>query len=369
MKRIIVVLVLAGAVGSVLGAVLIPHTKTPEKSAAGQQEEIKMTEISPETVEGMVWIPNGKYEMGTDSVQGWPEEKPAHEVQINGFWIDQTEVTNAQFRKFVDATHYVTTAERAPTLEEIMSQVPPGTPEPAPEMLVAGSLVFVSPSGTEPVDLDDISQWWKWTPGANWQHPEGPGSNLDGRDQHPVVHVSWEDANAYARWAGKRLPTEAEWERAARGGVDGKDFVWGEEFPDEEFTPANLWQGDFPTRNTKADGYLRTSPVKAFPANAYGLSDMAGNVWEWCADWYDRDLHQHLCGMPVVNNPQGPASTYDPQRSYAVLRVQKGGSFLCHESYCQRYRPSARQGCAPDTGMSHVGFRCVLTAPQSLAKK
>jgi len=305
----------------------------------------------------MVWIPGGRYEMGTESIYGWPEEKPAHAVQVDGFWMDTTEVTNAQFQEFVQATGYVTTAEKVPTLEEIMAQVPPGTPPPDPGLLVAGSVVFVAPD--HQVDLNDYSQWWQWTPGANWKHPEGPESHLQGRENHPVVHVSWDDATAYARWAGKRLPSEAEWECAARGGLASQDFVWGDELPNDEFLPANLWQGEFPTQNSARDGYLRTSPVKSYAVNKYGLYDMAGNVWEWCADWYGREIHQSMCGQEVCINPRGPVRTSDPTQPHATLRVQKGGSFLCHESYCMRYRPSARQGCSPDTGMSHVGFRCV----------
>jgi formylglycine-generating enzyme required for sulfatase activity len=276
--------------------------------------------------------------------------------------MDATEVTNAQFREFVEATGYVTTAEKIPTVEEIMSQVPPGTPEPAPEMLVAGSLVFTSPDG--PVTLDDFSQWWSWMPGANWRHPEGPDSTLAGRDNHPVAHVSWFDAMAYAKWAGKRLPTEAEWERAARAGLPRMDYCWGNNPPNDQHPQANIWQGEFPAKNTEIDGFSRTAPVKSFPPNGYGLYDMAGNLWEWCGDWYDRTLHERLAEQGVAVNPTGPEQTIDPRQPFTTLRVQKGGSFLCHESYCLRYRPSARHGGAPDTGMSHVGFRCVVTPEQ-----
>jgi formylglycine-generating enzyme required for sulfatase activity len=210
-----------------------------------------------------------------------------------------------------------------------------------------------------PVDTRDFSQWWHWTPGANWWHPEGPESTLDGKDDHPVVQVSWDDAVAYAKWAGKRLPTEAEWECAARGGLEGKPYVWG----DEPFNPkkpqANIWQGDFPYRNTAEDGYERTAPVKSYPPNGYGLYDMAGNVWEWCADWYQRDLYRQRAGRGVIVNPAGPERSSDPTRPFTPQRVQRGGSFLCNDSYCSRYRPGARHGCSPDTGMSHVGFRCV----------
>lgn len=316
---------------------------------------------------GMVWIKGGEFTMGTDSELGWPDEKPSHRVRVDGFWMDETEVTNAQFRRFVDATGYVTTAEKAPTAEEILSQSPPGTPPPPPELLVPGSLVFTPPAG--PVKLDDYAQWWNWTPGASWRHPEGPASGLEGRDDHPVVHVSWDDAVAYAAWAGKRLPTEAEWEFAARGGLEGKSYVWGEDPPGANGKwQANIWQGDFPWRNTKEDGFDRTAPVRSFAPNGYGLYDMAGNVWEWCADRYRADLYQSRAGHGVVVNPAGPAESADPANPFAPSRVQRGGSFLCNDCYCSRYRPSARHGCSPDSSMSHAGFRCVSTtgaAPKS----
>jgi formylglycine-generating enzyme len=306
---------------------------------------------------GMVWIPGGEFTMGTDDEAGWPDEKPAHRARVNGFWMDVTEVTNAQFREFVEATGYVTTAEKPPDVDEILRQLPPGTAPPEKDKLVPGSLVFTPPPGK--VSLKDFSQWWRWTPGASWRRPEGPGSDLDGRDDHPVVHVSWDDAAAYARWAGKRLPTEAEWEFAARGGLDGKPYAWGDERPTDAH--ANLWQGEFPHTNTKADGWERTAPVKSFAPNGYGLYDVAGNVWEWCSDWYQRDLYQTRSGKGVIDNPSGPARSLDRARPFTPQRAQRGGSFLCHDAYCTRYRPSARHGCSPDTGMSHVGFRCAMT--------
>jgi formylglycine-generating enzyme required for sulfatase activity len=307
---------------------------------------------------GMVWIPGGDFTMGTDSELGWPDEKPAHRVRVNGFWMDETDVTNAQFRKFVEATGHLTTAEKPVDVEEIMRQSPPGTPRPPPEKLVPGALVFTPTQG--PVNLRDFSQWWKWTAGANWKHPEGPGSTIEGKDDHPVIQVSWDDAVAYAQWAGKRLPTEAEWEFAARGSLDNKPYVWGDDKPGAGGKwQCNIWQGDFPYRNTTDDGYDRTAPVKSFPPNGYGLYDMAGNVWQWCGDWYQRDLYRQRARQDVVDNPTGPDRTIDPQRPFMPQRVQRGGSFLCNDSYCSRYRPSARHGCSPDTGMSHVGFRCV----------
>ncbi len=309
---------------------------------------------------GMRWIPAGEFTMGTDSESGWPDERPAHRVRIGGFWIDEHEVTNAEFRRFVEATGYATTAERPPDVRAIMAQVPPGTPPPPPENLVPGSLVFRPTDG--PVALNDYAQWWKWMPGASWRRPEGPGSDIEGRDDHPVVHVSWDDAEAYARWAGKRLPTEAEWERAARGGLEGKTYSWGDAGPGADGRwQANIWQGDFPYRNTAADGSPRTAPVKSYPPNGFGLYDMAGNVWEWCADWYRRDLYTTWAGRGTVVDPFGPERSDDPARSFTPMRVQRGGSFLCNDDYCSRYRPSARHGCSPDTGMSHVGFRCAMT--------
>lgn len=310
---------------------------------------------------GMLWIPGGRFTMGSDDPMAWEEERPAHPVKVKGFWMDETEVTNADFARFVSATHYITDAEKAPKLEEIMAQVPPGTPPPDPKDLVPGGLVFHSTA--KPVSTDDLTQWWRWEPGADWRHPEGPGSSIEGRELHPVVMVSWNDAQAYCKWAGKRLPTEAEWEFAARGGQEGKNFVWGDEAPTDNRVFANTWQGHFPDNNTKKDGFERTAPVKSFAPNGYGLYDMAGNVWEWCNDWYDKLLYQTYDEGEVIDNPRGPAASRDPDQPYTPLRVQKGGSFLCHDSYCQRYRPSARQASSPESGMSHVGFRCVKDAP------
>jgi len=354
MQRLAYILMGIAAFGGTFAAVRWFQSKAASMQISTNLERAVLADAPP----GMVWVPGGEFEFGTNSRLGWRDEKPSHRVRVDGFWMDACEVTNAQFREFVNGTGYVTTAEKAPVLEEVMRQVPEGTPPPSPDLLVPGSMVFVPPE--QAVSLDDLGQWWKWTPGANWRHPEGPGSDLIGRESHPVVHVSWDDATAYASWAGKRLPTEAEWEFAARGGLEGQDFVWGAQAPGEQFLPANLWQGEFPHRNTEADGFLRTAPVKSFPSNGYGLYDMAGNVWEWCSDWYDRGLHPRLAQEAVVRNPTGPAQTQDSTQPYATLRVQKGGSFLCHESYCLRYRPSARHGGAPDTGMSHIGFRCAL---------
>ena len=236
---------------------------------------------------GMVWIPGGEFAMGTNDLRSLPNESPAHQVKVEGFWLDIHDVTNAEFTKFVEAAGYVTTAERKLDWEELKKQLPPGTPRPADSVLVPGSLVF-TPT-TQPVPLDDLSAWWRWVPGACWRHPEGPGSDVTGRENHSVVRVSWDDAVAYARWAGKRLPTEAEWEFAARGGLEGKRYVWGDEFQPNGKYMANTWQGQFPVTNTADDGFAGTSPVGSFPPNGYGLYDMAGNVWQWCSDWYRVD--------------------------------------------------------------------------------
>lgn len=332
------------------------RAKTPLDEESPQPPAITTPPKDAAPPAGMVWIPGGDFWMGTDSKEAWADEQPAHKVRVDGFYIDETEVTNSSFRAFVEATSYITTAERAPTVEEILSQSPPGTPPPPPEALVPGSLVFTMTDRAVP--LDDFTQWWKWTPGANWRHPEGPESDLKDRDLHPVVHVSWDDAVAYAKWAGKRLPTEAEWEFAARGGLDRARYGWGEDPPSLSQPQANLWTGDFPYRNTKADGYERTSPVKTFAPNGYGLYDMAGNVWEWCSDWYDRDAYKRIPPGKTLVNPKGPSVSSDPLRPYTTQRSQRGGSFLCNDSYCSRYRPSARHGGTPDTGISHVGFRC-----------
>jgi formylglycine-generating enzyme len=322
------------------------------------QAEANAAAASGEKHPGMVWIPGGEFVIGSDADDARRSEQPAHRVRVPGFWIDQTEVTNREFQKFVEATRYVTTAEKKPDLEEIMRQVPEGTPPPAPELLVPGSLVFMPTEG--PVPLDDVSQWWHWTAGADWRHPEGPQSTIKGREDHPVVQVSWDDAVAYAKWAGKRLPTEAEWEFAARGGLKEKHFVWGDEPVSEAHPQANIWQGDFPSKNLATDGFERTAPVKSFPPNGYGLYDMAGNVWEWCSDWFDVNAYRRRAGHGLADNPQGPAKSFNPEQPRMPERTQRGGSFLCNADYCSSYRPSARMGCSPDTGMSHLGFRCVI---------
>ncbi len=299
--------------------------------------------------------------MGADNDAGRADEYPKHRVHVNGYWMDATEVTNAQFRAFVEATGYLTTAERKPDWEALRQQLPPGTPRPPDSVLVPSSLVFFALS--QPVSLTDYSQWWRWVEGADWRHPKGPGSSIEGKDTHPVVQVSWDDAVAYATWAGKRLPTEAEWEWAARGGRPNALYPWGNEAIEVGKPKANTWQGRFPITNTRRDGYYTTAPVKAFAANGYGLYDMAGNVWEWCHDWYRADYYAYLDRTGTANDPKGPEQSYDPEEPTVPKRVQRGGSFLCNEAYCSSYRTSARMRSSPDTGLSHTGFRCVKDGP------
>jgi formylglycine-generating enzyme required for sulfatase activity len=301
----------------------------------------------------MVFVPGGAFRMGSD--HHYPEEAPVHRVSVSSFWIDGTPVTNAQFRDFVNATGHVTMAETPPN--------PKDYPGALPHMLYAGSLVFAPPA--HPVDLRDWSQWWTFLKGADWRHPDGPESGIDGLDDHPAVHVAYSDALAYAHWAGKDLPTEAEWEFAARGGLDGAEFAWGDEFTPNGRHMANTWQGDFPQENLNTDGYERTSPVTAFLPNGYGLYDMIGNVWEWTADWHTpthRADKRKACCIPA--NPRGGPknASYDPCQSDVKIprKVLKGGSHLCAPNYCRRYRPAARHAQPIDTSASHVGFRCVL---------
>lgn len=302
--------------------------------------------------------------MGTDSGRGREDERPAHAVFVSGFWMDEAPVTNREFARFVEETGYITTAERAPTMEEIMSQLPAGSPPPPKESLVPGSLVFVQPQ-KKPRRLHHAF-WWEWTPGASWKHPKGPGSSIKGKEDHPVTHMSWYDAKAYAKWAGKRLPTEAEWEVAARGGLSQAEFPWGDEEFSEQEPQAQIWVGSFPCQSKHQEGYVGTKQVKSFSPNHYGLYDLAGNVWEWTADWYRYDTYKEQHKQGVVRNPQGPSSSFDPAEPAAKKRVQRGGSFLCHDSYCTGYRVAARAKTTPDTSLSHTGFRCVKDVDKHL---
>ncbi len=308
------------------------------------------TDPSGPVPKGMVWIPGGEFWMGAED---FPDAQPWHRVRVDGFWMDKTEVTNDQFAQFVKATKYVTVAERTPRAEDF--------PGALPENLMAGSVVF-SPPG-HPVRLDDHFQWWSYVKGANWRHPEGPQSGIKNRGNYPVVHIAYDDAQAFAKWAGKRLPTEAEFEFAQRGGLERKPFAWGEELnPGGEFM-ANTFQGHFPDKPTNEDGYERAAPVASFSPNNYGLYDMTGNVWEWTTDWYRPDYYRTLVMQsPVARNPQGPADSLDPSEPGVKKKVHKGGSFLCTDQYCARYIAGSRGKGEPGTGSNHLGFRLVRDA-------
>ena len=329
-------------------------------AATGFRPTIEHTAPAPGTApNGMVWIPGGEFSMGaadpaySEGVVGMhasSDSQPVHRVWVDGFWMDRTEVTNDQVAAFVKATNYVTVAERTPRTEDF-----PGAP---PELLVAGSVVFTPPNHAVPLDND--LQWWAYRKGANWRHPSGAGSEIMGKDNFPVVHVAYEDAAAYAKWAGKRLPTEAEWEFAARGGLTGKLYPWGDELSPGGQQMANIHHGHFPDHDAGSDGFAGIAPVGQFPPNGYGLVDVAGNVWEWVSDWYrpnySLDVHQDQ----VADNPAGPPSSYDPDEPGVAKRVQRGGSFLCTNQYCSRYLVGTRGKGEVSTGTNHLGFRCVL---------
>lgn len=347
---------LVGMHSAVAGSLEPPSSSSPEGD-------------HPAPPAGMTWIPGGEFMMGGVGPEARPDEFPRHRVRVDGFFLGVHEVTNAEFARFVEATGYRTVAERAVDWEILKLEVPPGTPKPPDEVLQPGSLVFTATD--RPVRLDDHSQWWRWINGADWRHPEGPESSIEDRMDHPVVHVGWEDAVAYCDWIGGRLPTEAEWERAARGGREGMAFIWGDEQIDH--TRANTWDGRFPDRNERTDGFAGTAPVGRFPVNGYGLHDMAGNVWEWCLDLYRPDEYRRrvagLADGGAVDNPRGPAAAADPRHPHAsVTRIQRGGSFLCNPSYCSSYRPSARMATTPDSSASHVGFRVLMTPAQVRAR-
>jgi len=301
----------------------------------------------------MIWVPGGTFRMGSDN--HYPEEAPAHDVSVDGFWMDVHTVTNEEFRRFVDATGHVTLAERPPN--------PADYPGAKPDMLMPASVVFRKPR--QQVDLTNAYNWWGYVPGANWRNPEGPTSSLRKKARHPVVQVAYEDAEAYARWAGKELPTEAEWEFAARGGLEAAEFAWGDEFAPGGRMRANTWQGEFPWQNLVTDGYESTAPVGSFPPNDYGLYDMAGNVWQWTTDWYrEHGQIQQSCCTP--HNPRGGErdASFDPQMPDIRIprKVTKGGSYLCAPNYCRRYRPAARMAQPIDTAICHLGFRCIIRA-------
>jgi len=313
-----------------------------------------------EVPEHMVYIPGGIFTMGSQANYAESHEGPEIQVKIDPFFMDESEVTNKEFSKFVKETGYITIAERAIDWEQIKANLPEDTPKPPDSLLAPGSLVFSPPDHA--VNLNDFSQWWKWVIGANWQHPMGPGSDIVGKENHPVVQIAYEDAEAYAKWAGKRLPTEAEWEFASRGKNGNTQFAWGDELTPQNTYLANFFQGHFPYENTQNDGFEFTAPVESFPSNSYGLYDMIGNVWEWTGDLYRPDTKsQYLSnGTKLCYNPTGPSSSYDPSDPYAQeKRVIKGGSFLCSKDYCSNYRPSSRMATSTDSGQNHLGFRCV----------
>lgn len=312
-----------------------------------------------ESPSGMVMIPSGTFTMGGNSRQSSRDEFPRRKVRVDAFYMDVHEVTNRQFSEFVESTGYLTVAEREIDWEDLKKSVPPGTPKPPKEVLQPGSVVFTSTDG--PVSLNDERQWWEWKTGANWREPLGPESNIEDLMDHPVVHVAWEDAVVYAEWAKKRLPTEAEWEWAARGGLDDPVYPWGNEPANTSAEKANFWQGQFPYKNTLKDGYLESAPVKSYSPNGYGLYDMAGNVWEWCADLYHHEGYS-METAEVCINPKGPEVSFDPREPMATKRVIRGGSFLCNDSYCSGYRVSRRMSSSEDTGLNHTGFRCVRSA-------
>lgn len=316
---------------------------------------------------GMVWIPGGSFMQGAvdQDKMAMPQEKPQHPAMVDGFFMDATEVTNGQFSKFVEETGYITIAERAIDWEDMKNQLPAGTPKPHDSILQPGSLLFKKTKTALP-NLYDFSQWWHWSIGVNWKHPSGPESSLEDKENHPVVHVSYQDAEAYCKWAGRRLPTETEWEYAARGNKK-TTYFWGDDGT-QLSKMVNSWEGEFPLNNTLEDGFERTAPVKSYPANDFGLFDMAGNVWEFTSDWYNLKYYDELAtSKAIAINPKGALKPYNPNNPYLQEKIIKGGSFLCSDSYCASYRVSSRMGTSLDSSSEHIGFRTVAT-PEMLFK-
>lgn len=357
---------------AVVGAVLISRLIKHSHDSGGAQSMFEPTISNSATPslsapEGMAWIPGGEFSMGANDppdmdqvgMKATEDARPIHRVYVDGFFMDKTDVTNAEFAKFVNATHYVTVAEREPRAEDF-----PGAP---PENLVVGSVVFSPPD--HPVELDNQLQWWSYVADANWRHPLGPQTDIKGKEHYPAVQIAYEDAVAYAKWAGKRLPTEAEWEFAARGGLAGRPFVWGESFRPNGRWMANTHQGHFPDHDTGEDGYAGIAPVGQYPPNRYGLYDMAGNVWQWTSDWYRPDYYRQLAAAGIVaRNPQGPNSSFDPTEPNQPKKVHRGGSFLCTDQYCSRYIVGTRGKGEISTGTNHLGFRCVKDAREQAAQ-
>jgi formylglycine-generating enzyme required for sulfatase activity len=338
------------AVVAVVGGVMLlryrqAREESVQTSTSPRGQKLNDTAAPGAAPEGMAWIPGGWFWMGANE---FPDAMPEHLVYVDGFWMDKHEVTNAEFARFVEATDYKTIAERPLDPKEF--------PTVPPEDLKPGSIVFKPPAGA--VSLDNHLQWWTYVPGANWRHPEGPESTIEGRENHPAVHIAWHDAVAYAQWADKRLPSEAEWELAARGGLDRAHYCWGNELREGDRWRSNIWQGNFPNENTAGDGFRTTAPVGSFGAGGYGLSDMSGNVWEWCSDWYRPDYYQ----VSEKKNPPGPGSSFDPLEPGMPKRVQRGGSYMCSDLYCTRYVPGARGKGEPSSAAGHIGFRCAKSA-------
>jgi formylglycine-generating enzyme required for sulfatase activity len=325
----------------------------------GCKKPKEKTHTTKPLIEGMVWIEGGVFQMGASENDNMAltHEKPSHTVKVNGFYMDETEVTNKQFSEFIKATGYITTAERPIDWDIIKMQLPPGTQRPHDSILMPGSLLFKKTTESVP-NLYDFSQWWKWSIGANWKEPEGKGSNIVGKENYPVVHVSYQDAIAYCNWSGKRLPTEAEWEYAARGGKKNKIYFWGN-LSNSLHQYVNSWEGEFPVENIIKDGFEKSAPVKSFPPNNYGLYEISGNVWEWTSDWYNLNYYVQCKKNNITDNPIGANKAYNPNNPYIDEKIIRGGSFLCNASYCASYRVSSRMATDPNTSLEHLGFRTV----------